>query len=568
MPPRDSQAQDWADIVILNAKLLPFAENEDPGASAASALAVVGNRIAALGSDRAIAAQIGPQTRVIDAQGGSVLPGFIESHVHLFAGAVELGYLDLMQIRGEEALRRAITAYAKAHPDDQLVYAISATYDLLGPNQPISRHDLDRVLPDRPLALFCADHHTMWANTAALERAGILHGAVVETGSEVVMGADGLATGELRENGAFGPVLRLARYGGREMMGMLTGRSPDPAPSAAERARDRAALAQGLAHCARHGITSLHNMDGNPYTLELLEELRAEAGLLCRVDVPFHFKTSDPLPRFEEAKAMRARWDDDMLSCRRVKLFMDGVIENRTALMTRPYPGSDSQGEAVFAPQDFTRACLAADALGFQICVHAVGDLAVRRVIDAFAAAQAANGARDARHRIEHIEIIHPDDLPRLGQFGIVASLQPGHAPAGGYFPFHDDGSLLEADQIAYAYAWRDIRAHARRTIFSSDWPVIGVDVLRSVQAAVAPLALPAPWREQSQSLDQALAAYTCDAAWVEGREDRKGRLVPGYLADIVVLGADLDKIAPQDIGQAGIRATICDGRITWQAPQ
>lgn len=560
------------DLVVLNGRLMTFAPDTlTAETAAAEALAIDGNRISAVGTTAEIRALIGPGTKVLDAQGATVLPGFIESHVHLFTAAAELEYLDVMAIRGEVALRDAVHAYAAAHPDDVLVYAISGTYDLLGPGHVINRHDLDRILPDRPFAIFCADHHTMWANTAALARAGILHGAEVETGSEVVMGADGLATGELRENGAFGPVLRLSRFGGREMMGMLTGRSPDPAPSAAERALDRAALARGLAHCARHGITTLHNMDGNIYTLELLEELQAEGQLPCRVDVPFHLKNFDPPERLTEAEAMRARWSGAQLSVSRVKLFMDGVIENRTALMVQPYPGTTTHGEPVFSPEAFARACVEADARGFQICVHAVGDLGVRRTIDAFAAARAANGPRDSRHRIEHIELIHPDDLPRLTDLGIVASLQPGHSPAGGYFPFHDgeegEPGLLHDVQIPTAYAWREIRARAVRTIFSSDWPVIPVDVLRSVRAAVAPDALPAPWRDQSQTLDEALRAYTVDAAWVEGHEDSKGRLAVGYLADITVLARDITALAPDCLDQAGIRATICDGRITWSAP-
>ncbi|REC55394.1 amidohydrolase [Rhodosalinus sediminis] len=550
------------DLVILNGRLLTF----DAANPAAEALAVAGGRIAAVGSTAGIRGLAGPGTRVFDAQGCTVLPGFIDSHVHLFGGSVELDYLNLYGVTGLDRLTELVRAEALRCPDDRVVFAVQADYDITAEGRATTRHDLDRVLPDRPFAMFAADHHTVWANTKALELAGILHGGATEAGAEIVMAPDGTAAGELREPGAYRPVLRHTRYGGRDMEGLVTGANPDPMPGPLDRARDRDAIAAGLRHCASHGITGLHNMDGNVYTGELIEELDAEGALLCRTEVPFHLKSGDPLDRLEEAAEMCRRFAGDRLWTNRVKMFMDGVIESRTALMLRPYPGTDHRGDPVFTPEHFNEACVRIDAMGMQIATHAIGDLAIRSTLDGYERARAVNGPRDSRHRVEHIEVLHPDDLPRFAELGVVASIQPGHAPRGHIFPEHGLDQVLHPDQIPMAFAWQTIRESGARVCFSTDWPVIQVDVMDSVRAAAGPREMPAPWVDQTQTLEETLRSYTFDNAWVEFAEDRKGRLAPGCLADIAVMDRDLFALEPAGLNAARAALTVMDGRITWEA--
>ncbi|WP_371060522.1 amidohydrolase [Rhodosalinus sp. 5P4] len=549
------------DLVILNGKLVTF----DPARPRAEALAVKHGTITAVGATGEIRGLAGSATRVFDAQGATVLPGFIDSHVHLFGGSVELDYLNLYGVEGHDALTEAVRAEA-ARSDDRVVFAVMAAYDILGPGRQTTRQDLDRVLPDRPFAMFAPDHHTIWANTKALELGGILHGGETDAGAEIVMAPDGTATGELREPGAYKPVLRHTRHGGRDMEGLVTGADPVPAPGPADRARDKAAIARGLAHCASHGITGLHNMDGNFYTAELLTELEAEGKLLCRTEVPFHLKSFDPLDRLEEAAEMRRRFSGDWIWTNRVKMFMDGVVESRTALMLRPYPGTTHVGDPVFGADHFTEACVRIDAMGLQIATHAIGDLAIRRTLDGYEAARRANGVRDSRHRVEHIEVLHPDDLPRFAALGVVASIQPGHAPRGHIFPAHGLDEVLHPEQIPMAFAWQSIRETGARVCFSTDWPVIQVDVMDSVKAAAAPLELPAPWTDQRQDLMDTLRSYTCDNAWVEFAEDRKGRLRDGFLADIAVMDHDLEAMDPEALDTARAALTVAGGRITWEA--
>ena len=546
------------DIVILNGKLITMA-----GADA-EALAITGGKIEAVGTTEEIRAMAG-DARVIDAGGCTVLPGFIDSHVHLFTGSAELDYLNLMDVEGMDALTKAVRAYSAERPDDPLLFASCIDYHVIE-GRAATRHDLDRVMPDRPFAAMAADHHTVWANTRALEMAGLLHGGDLPEGSEVVMADDGTAHGELRETGAFGPVMALTRLGGRDLEGYVTGRDPVPPATMAERAMDKEVIAKGMKHCASHGITGLHLMDGNFYQGELLSEMDAEGTLLCRSEVPMHLKNVDPIERLEEAGEMRRRFANDMVWCNRVKMFMDGVIDSYTAFMLEPYPGTDTRSEPLFPPEHFAEVCRRIDAEGLQIAVHAIGDAAVRATLDGYEAARTANGPRDSRHRVEHIELIHPDDLKRLKPLGIVASVQPLHSPSGGMFPPYPPDVMVRAEQIEHAFATKPIRETGTPVCFSTDWPVVPVDVMPSVKGAVHRPDLPPEWPDQTSTLRDTLESYTSLNAWVEFNEHRKGKLVPGMMADVVVMDHDLEAMDPAHLDKARAAVTLMGGRITWEA--
>lgn len=553
-----------ADMIILNGEVITCDDTQSN--ASANALAIKDGHILSVGETDDIRAMAGASTKVIDAAGHTVLPGFIDSHVHLFGGSAELDYLDLYGVKGIDQLTDKVREWEKSCPDDNIVFAIQADYNIIASGKQTTRQDLDKVLPDRAFAMFAADHHTIWANTKALEMAGILNGGEVDKGAEIVMGADDKAAGELREPGAYAPVLRLTRYGGRDMIGLVTGRNPEPAANDAERRLDTDAIARGLKHCASHGITGLHNMDGNIYTLELLKELEKRGDLLCRTEVPFHFKSFDALDRFEEAEAMRRDFTGEWVWCNRVKMFVDGVVESSTALMLDKYPGLETIGDAVFEENHFKDACVKADAMQFQISVHAIGDRAIRQTLDGYELARQQNGKRDSRHRIEHIEVLHPDDLPRFAELDVVASIQPGHAPWGAYFSEETVTRMLHPHQIPLAYAWQDIRDTGTKVIFSTDWPVIPVDVMPNIKSAVAPRRLSPPWRDQRQSLMDTLESYTAGNAWVEFNEDKKGKLKAGMMADIVVMSHDLKTVNPDELDQARAQTTICGGKITYEA--
>ena len=548
-----------ATIIITNARVLTMDQDQP----VAEAVAIAAGKIIAVGLRAQVNAMAGPDCTVIDAGGRSLLPGFVESHLHLVLGGVELSHLQIGGVYGADALAAAFVAYAVQNPDLALLVAQGASYQIL--DQPVTRHDLDLIIADRPIALMSPDHHTLWANTRALQDAGLLHGAVMPNGHEVVMAPDGTATGELREFEAFGPVLAL---GGEAhlQLGIATGGEPDPWPDFAQRNSDKDKIAAGLAHCAAHGITSMVNMDGNRYTCVLLAELRDEGRLSARVKVPFHFKPHMDLTELDRASAMTHDFADDWLSCGFVKMFMDGVVDSRTAFMLRDYPGvAGHRGAALFSQDHFNAICTEIDRRGLQIAVHAIGDGAVRATIDGYQAAAAANGLRDARHRIEHIELIDPADVPRLGALGITASVQPPHAPGAMAFP--DEPTMTDIigpDRWGDAYLCRTLADQGAPLAFASDWPVTDVSVLRGIQAALtrAPFG-DAP--DQRVGLQTALHAYTAGGAWAAHMERLTGSLRVGLAADLVLINGDLEEVAPDQIGELGIAMTIAGGRITYR---
>lgn len=547
------------DLIVTNARVLTM----DGAHPRAEAVALAGGRIAAVGPRHEVEALAGAQTRVIDARGRTLLPGFVESHLHLVLGGAELSHLHLTGLHGIEALRDAFRHFAARHPDRPLLMAQGADYGIIG--DPMTRADLDAMLPDRPIAITAHDHHTVWANTAALKAAGILHGMATPHGHEVVMGADGLATGELREFEAFAPVIALGGEA-RLNLGIATGAEPSPWPDAAERAIDKAKVLAGLKHCAAQGITSMVNMDGNLYTLALLREMQGEGNLLARVKVPFHFKPHMDLTDLDRADEMTRTFNDDWLQSGFVKMFMDGVVDSRTAFMLEDYPGMPGhRSDPLFAPDRFRQIATEIDRRGLQIAVHAIGDGAVRCTIDGYEAAQKANGRRDSRHRIEHIELIHRDDIPRLGALGITASLQPPHPPGAMDFPLLPTMDRIARHRWRDAYLWRTLVQAGAPLAYASDWPVTDVSVMRGIGAALTRK----PYdgcADERLGLMETLAAYTTGGAWAAHRETVTGRLVPGLAGDLVLIDADVEAAAPESLGATPVALTVCGGRITHEA--
>lgn len=549
-----------ADLIVLNARVLTM----DPTRPRARAVAIQGGRVVALGLDAQVRPLAGPGTRMIDAGGATVLPGLIESHLHLFMGGAELAHLQLLGVHGFDALAAALTAFAAAHPDRPVLVGQGCDYAIL--DRPLTRHDLDRILPDRPVILIAADHHTGWANTAALRAAGILQGRRLSPGNEIVMGPDGLAQGELREFEAKAPVLALAGES-RVSAGIATGEEPVPSPSPADIQADTVPMARGLAHCARHGLTTLVNMDGNLHTLNVLAALRARGELTARVRVPFHYRPHRKPEDLAQASVMHETYCDDWLASGFVKFFMDGVIDSTTAVRLDDYPGQPGYkgADALHAPEVFARACIEADRRGLQIATHAIGDGAVRRVLDGYQAARDANGARDSRHRIEHIEMIDQADIPRLADLGVIASLQPCHPPGAMDFPLFPTLDVIGRHRWGDAYLTRALAEAGARIAFATDWPVADVNPLRCIQAALTR----APYdgaRDECLSLHEVLAAYTIGGAYAEHTEDRKGMLRPGYLADLVILSGDIEATPLTEIGAMSVRHTVVDGQVVWDA--
>jgi predicted amidohydrolase YtcJ len=245
------------DLIITNARVITM----NPARPSAQSLAIAGNKIMAVGNSSEIMSLRAKHSRVVDANGKTVMPGIIEGHVHLFGGAVELDSLMVNEVNSFQSLSDSVSQFRKSRPDLKVISANGIAHESLGRDGPITRQLLDRIVSDVPLIVGCFDHHTMWANTKALEAAGIMRGRALPVGNEIVLDSNGLATGELREPAAYIFVQRLTPTEGREMLGMTTGENPNPPATPAQRKSDEAFLKLGIAHANALGITSMHNMD-------------------------------------------------------------------------------------------------------------------------------------------------------------------------------------------------------------------------------------------------------------------------------------------------------------------
>jgi hypothetical protein len=522
-------------VIITNARVW----TGDPTQPTAGAVAVRGNRIAFVGSAEDVGGWRGPGTRVIDAGGHTLTPGIIDAHFHLLYGCLYLASAQLYEAHTPGEAQATLRAHAGAHPERSWVEGRGLRYGVIS-----HRQQLDAVEAERPVYVVAYDGHTAWANTRALELAGILHGGDV-IGPNSVIGRDehGVATGELAEAGAMELVRRLI-------------------PDVTE-AEKRRLLQTGIAQINRAGVTSVHNMDGTLDQLELYKGLEADGALNLRVYMPFHVKPDTPFDGLREAAEM-ARVPAGLARGGAAKFFMDGVLESWTALMVAPYADRpDSHGDALWSLEDFVEFAAECDRMGLQIHVHCCGDGAVRRTLDGYEAIQARNGRRDSRHRVEHIEVIHPDDLPRFKQLGVLGSVQPLHAP-----------TLTEGDiwitragpaRWPLSFAWRTLKNNGVHLAYGSDWPVVSYDPMLGIWMGLTRQ----PWQagdpDQRLTLDELLAGYTRDAAYFEFKEDEKGQLKRGYLADLVLHGADLFQTDPALIGSTQPALTMVNGKVVFE---
>jgi predicted amidohydrolase YtcJ len=544
-----------ADLIVVNAKVRSlFAPPET------TAVAVTAGKIFAIGSDESIRAHSGPATQVIDAGGRELMPGFIESHLHLFMGGATLSMLNLGPTFGFEATREAIQAFAAGHPGEDILFGYAVNYVIFGEDRRPDRHLLDAIIADRPLCLLSTDLHCAWANTRALELAGILHGADVGPGAEIVMAEDGLANGELREFAAISRVKMLSRLKGRDSLDYEGGEVSEE-----DRIYDKGLIVKAGSYCAENGITTAVNMDGNAYQAGLMRDLALAGAMPVRVSLPLRLEQRhgpQGIARIDGFGPEVPGW----LRFGRVKLFMDGVYDTWTALTVTDYPDRPGfRSEPLIEPNIFNAMCIEADRRGLQVATHAVGDGAVRATIDGYEAARTANGARDARHRIEHIDTITPDDLERLRPLGIIASMQPVHPPGSAGLPLEPTTTIMGRDRWATAFPWRMIQDRDVALAFGTDWPVSPIAPLYAIHCALTRSPWAADMPDQRLTLDECLLAYTAGGAYADFAEDHSGRLEPGFDADLVLVDGRLEGLA-ETADAARIVLTVCGGKITFNA--
>ncbi len=521
-----------------------------PGQGSPQALLIQGDRITWIGSDQDASRWQPPNAQIIDGAGMLALPGFNDCHFHLQNGARVLNVLRLEQAKSIADVQHLLARYAAANPHLPWLIGRGWRYRLFAAGQSPTRHMLDAVVADRPVLLTAFDGHTAWVNTRALQIAGILTGA--DTGnscSTVVIGDDGLASGELREAPAIDLVRRCI-----------------PPPTEAE---IRAALQRALPELAALGLTGVHNMDGDEEQRTRYRELAADGLLTLRIRLPLSITPGTDPQRITEWAIDARQHQHPLVQTDAVKLFVDGVVEAKTALMLAPYAdGSGDCGAALYDPSEFANLITHADAAGLQVCVHAIGDGGVRQTLDAFTHARHINGHRDSRHRIEHAEIVDPADLPRFAQLRVIASVQPLHVEFG--MDQHNPWwRLVGTQRHRYGFPWRDLLQAGAKMALGSDWPVADPDPLRGMQIACTRGKLDfsppdSEFPDQRLTIAEALAGYTTWAAYAGYREHELGRLAPGYLADLILLDRDITTLPPDQIITARVMLTMVGGRVVF----
>lgn len=532
-----------ADIVLSsNAVFTGLEDAPCPGA-----VAIAGKRILAVGTEEMIKAYIGPKTQVLSYQDKLIMPGFHDFHVHVLLGSLEQQCVNLLAAKSEEETAQMVKAYADQHPDDPWVFGFSWYHVLWDVQKLPHRSTLDKYIPDRPVFLFNAECHGAWLNSKALELAGITRDTPDPLFGEIARDEQGEPTGFLYET-----AMALAK---------------DAFQFPEER---RISLLQGfLDHAAQWGVTSVGDMFPL-VTMELGDlDMYRQFEEMDRLTVRIHFLT-ELNGDLDQARMMRERYNSEKLQFAGVKNFLDGVPTTYTGYLLEPYADRpDTRGDTLIPKhviQDWT---VQADREGFRIRYHACGDAAVRLGLDCFEEAKRQNGARDSRHTIEHIECIHPDDLGRFGELGVIASIQPEHL-ASDTFAEHTYLSRLGPERSRLTWPIHSLQKAGAPLAFGSDYPVVCLDPITELYRAVTRLHNDGEpeggWNPQERiSMADALRAYTSGAAYGNFREQDLGTLTAGKLADIVVLDQNLFAIAPERIRDTRVALTVMDGKIVYQ---
>jgi predicted amidohydrolase YtcJ len=534
-----------ADLVLYNGVI----RTQSDTLPRASAIAIGGGKIVALGGDSEVLDSLSPRGgNKIDLQGKLILPGLVDAHVHLSWYAAALQAVDLVHTESVEDAVSRVAARAAQTPAGQWVRGHGwAQIEWPGGAFPTVA-DLDTYIPDHPVYLTAHSTHAAWVNSVVLHLAGITASTPDPDGGRIGRDESGQPNGQLFETA----------------MDLVKTVIPTPAP---QEIADQVSIAIERAH--RGGLTGIHDFDG-------ADAFRAYQILRERGDLTLRIVKNIPVQLLDHAIAAGLRWGfgDDSLRIGGVKTFADGALGPRTAWMIAPYENEpENYGICVTDPEEMYENVSRASAAHLPSTIHAIGDRAVHEVLNVYEAVRKEEAARGVtptqmRHRIEHVQLIHPDDVNRLAQLGIIASMQPNHATS--------DMIMADAywgDRADFAYNWRLQIDAGAPVAFGSDAPIEPIEPLPNIQSAVTRRRLDGSpsaegWRSGERgrlSVDEAVRGFTRGPAYASGTEASLGQLAPGYLADLVVLERDIYEIDPMEIAQSRVLGTMIGGKWAYR---
>jgi hypothetical protein len=541
-----------ADLVFVNGAVYTV----DAARRWAQGVAVRDGLIAAVGTDERVRELAGPDTEVVDLAGRMLLPGFQDAHVHPPGGGYDMLRCNLSDAYSIEAYEEVIRGYAEAHPDAEWIVGGGWSMDVFPGGNP-GKDVLDRLVPDRPVFLPSRDGHSVWVNSRALQLAGVTRDTPDPPDGWIVRDANGEPAGTLHEGAA-------------ELVGRY---SPD------ETTDDwLEALRVAQAHLHSLGITAWQDamvgLETGYRTFEAYLAFAASGELTARVIGALWWDRQRGAEQIDELIAARARGQVGRFAATSVKIMQDGVIENGTAGVLEPYLAADgtatqNRGKSFVDPTALKGYVTRLDAEGFQVHFHAIGERAVREALDAIEAARRANGMNDHRHHIAHIQVIHPDDLPRFRALGVVANAQPLWAVNEGQM-LHLTTPFLGPERSAWQYPFASLVASGAVLAMGSDWSVSSADPVEEIHVAVNRRA-PAEYLygggtdevflpQERLDLPSAIAGFTINAAYVNHLDDVTGSIEVGKYADLAVLDRNLFAHPVEEIHEAKVRATYVEG--------
>ena len=533
---------DTPDLVLINGIIY----TGDAQRPRVEAIAIKGETIIALSSTRNIRSLARATTKVVDLGGRFAMPGFNDAHIHLANGGQAKLAVELTGSRTLEEFQQKIRARLRDYRSGEWVTGRGWDHTIWPVKKFPTRHDLDAVSKDHPMVFTRVDGHVAVANSLALQKAGITRATPNPSGGEIEKDSQGEPTGMLKET-AQGLVRRQI-----------------PAISAEQRRRG---LEMALAEAVSFGLTSAQDNSGWEDFL-IYEQLKKEGKLPLRITEWLPFTST--VAQLEEMRK-RGGTTDPWLKTGALKGVLDGTLGSRTAAMLAPYADDPStRGIPIIPPDRVREMVIERDKAGFQITLHAIGDLSNRSALDAYAAARAANGKRDSRHKIEHAQVVAPEDFAKFAANDVIASMQPCHETS----DMRWAGQRLGPERSRGAYAWNTMQKNGIRMSFGSDYPVEPLDPLISLYACVtrrmhpdAPPGGPTDaWiPEERISLDDCIRTFTQGSAYAEFSEKLKGKISPGQFADIVVLSNDITQIPAPQILKTKVLMTFTGGKLVYE---
>jgi predicted amidohydrolase YtcJ len=537
-----AQSSPAADLIITNARIWTV----DPSHPTAEAVAVLGDRITAVGSNQDVSGWRGPKTQVIDAGGKLLLPGFNDAHVHFVSGGRQLDSVQLNDATSSQEFAHRIGERAKVTPKGEWIEGGNWDETKWTPAEMPTKELIDALTPDTPVFVVRYDGHMGLANSVALRLAGITAKTPDPPGGTIVRDAQGNPTGALKD--------------------AATDYIDKVIPPLSHDQRVKA-IKRALRYAASVGVTSVQHMDAGYADIAVYSELLQSGELTMRI-------YAAPLITHVEDQAkigVRRAFGGPYLRIGALKAFADGSLGSGTAYFYEPFLNQGNNRGLLsdeMHPISLMRdRYMTADAAGLQICTHAIGDEGISTILDLYGDVVKAHGETDRRFRIEHAQHMAAKDFDRFAQLHVIASVQPYHAI--------DDGRFAEShighDRASRTYAFRTFLDHGVRLAFGTDWEVAPLDPLLSVYAAVTRATLdgknPSGWfPEQKLSVAEAVEAYTMGSAYAEFQEKEKGSITPRKLADMVLLSDDIFSIDPVRIRDARVLKTFVGGKLVYDA--